>query len=419
MVSQMVIPLCSQEFNLDLVYKKLLVLSTVWIEPKSSAAGYRMLQILDLFKSLNYEVHYATTSQKSDFAFADGISTYSIELNSDSFDSFVQNLEPDAVLYDRFMVEEQFGWRVRNYFPNIPQFLDTEDLHFLRRSRAKSVRTSSDLNLFTEDAKREVAAIWRCDLTFMISQVEIDILKENFQLQENQLIYMPFIAKNVDYENHETTSFEDRCGFLSIGNFRHEPNMDAFRELRKIWPKIHQKTNAELHCYGAYPTDEVLKMSDSKIGFYVKGRADEVSHLMRKYRVLLSPIRFGAGQKGKFFDAMKYGLPSVTTSIGSEAMVFENQDWPGLISDDADGFIKAAIQMYSDKDLWENKSSERITILSENFSSNFTNVASQKVVYLEDNLLEHRKQFFLGEIMKTDQLARYKYLSKYIEAKNT
>lgn len=418
MVSQMVIPLCSQEFNLDLVYKKLLVLSSVWIEPKSSAAGYRMLQILDLFKDLGYEIHYATTSQKSEFAFVEGMFRYSIELNNDSFDAFVQDLGPDAVLYDRFMVEEQFGWRVRSFFPDIPQFLDTEDLHFLRRSRAKSARTSSDLNLFTEDAKREVAAIYRCDLTFMISKVEITILQEYFQIHQDQLVYMPFIARKEDYTNPKVSSFENRRNFMSIGNFLHEPNMDAFRELRKIWPKIHRETKAELHCYGAYPTDEVLQMSDPKIGFYVKGRAAQVEQIMSDYRILLAPIRFGAGQKGKFFDAMKNGLPSVTTPVGSEAMVFENQEWPGEVCEDMDDFVQSAVALYSSEKLWDNKSNQAGVILSQNFSSDFLKPVCNQIKSLLGNLKEHRIRFFLGEIMKTDQMARYKYLSKYIEAKN-
>jgi hypothetical protein len=59
----------------------------------------------------------------------------SIELNSSSFDDFIGELKPDVVLFDRFMVEEQYGWRVAENCPNAIRILDTEDLHFLRNAR--------------------------------------------------------------------------------------------------------------------------------------------------------------------------------------------------------------------------------------------------------------------------------------------
>ena len=41
---------------------------------------------------------------------------------------------------------------------------------------------------------------------------------------------------------------------------------------------------------------------------------------MLSYRVLLAPLRFGAGLKGKIVDAWAHGLPVVTTPIGAEGM---------------------------------------------------------------------------------------------------
>ena len=118
--------------------KKLLVIGKVWPEPESSAAGLRILQIISIFKDNGYSITFSSAASKSDFS-ADlnqlGISEQPIELNSSSFNAFVKDLRPDVVLFDRFMIEEQFGWRVAESVPDAIKILDTEDLHFLRRAR--------------------------------------------------------------------------------------------------------------------------------------------------------------------------------------------------------------------------------------------------------------------------------------------
>ena len=45
---------------------------------------------------------------------------------------------------------------------------------------------------------------------------------------------------------------------------------------------------------------------------------------------VLAPLQFGAGLKGKLLDAMLYGIPSVTTSIGAEAM-HDDLPWNGSV----------------------------------------------------------------------------------------
>ena len=54
-------------------------------------------------------------------------------------------------------------------------------------------------------------------------------------------------------------------------------------------------------------------------GFHIKGQAKTLD-IMRKYRLCLAPLRFGAGLKGKIVDSWQNGLPVVTTVIGAEGM---------------------------------------------------------------------------------------------------
>src|SRR5690606_34728233 len=146
----------------------------VWPEPKSSAAGTRMLQIIQLFQADNYSITFASPCAKSANAFnleSIGVKPVAIELNHSSFDGFVRNLNPNVVLFDRFMMEEQFGWRVLEQCPEALRILDTEDLHGLRKGRQLALKTGEPFSLnylFNDTAKRTIASIYRSDLTLII-----------------------------------------------------------------------------------------------------------------------------------------------------------------------------------------------------------------------------------------------------------
>ncbi len=321
--------------------KKLLILGTVWPEPESSAAGQRMMRLIELFSSANWSITFASTASKSNYS-ADlshlGVQTVSVKMNSSSFDSFITELKPKAVLFDRFPVEEQFGWRVAEHCPDAIRILDTEDLHCLRRARAKSVRQNKpfDINyLLQQDAaKREVASIFRSDLSLIISEFEMDILARFFGVDISILHYLPFMLDAVsDEERKQWPSFKDREGFMTIGNFKHAPNWDSVQYLRtEIWPLIrNQMPSAEMCVYGAYPTDEAQSLHQPDTGFFIEGRAEDAKSVMKKARICLAPLRFGAGLKGKLAEAMQCGTPNVTTPIGAEGMAGE-MEWSGTDS---------------------------------------------------------------------------------------
>ena len=112
--------------------KSLLIIGAVWVEPNSSAAGKRMLQLIAQFLERDYTITFASPAQKSEKAIdlsSLGVAEVVIQLNNASFNLFIAQLQPNIVLFDRFMMEEQFGWRVLENCPEALRILDTEDLH--------------------------------------------------------------------------------------------------------------------------------------------------------------------------------------------------------------------------------------------------------------------------------------------------
>ena len=401
--------------------KNLVIIGKVFPEPNSTAAGYRMIQLMDLFLTQNYQITFLSTATISENSFdlsSKNIQFQNILLNDSSFDELIKNLNPDIVVFDRFTTEEQFGWRVSEQVPNAVKILDTEDLHFLRNAREKAFRQNKILensDLINDVFKRELASILRCDLSLIISEFEMNLLIEKFKINENILFYLPLFGEVKKSE----TSFSERKNFISIGNFLHEPNWHTVLQLKKLWKDIkNQLPEAEIHIYGAYASEKVFQLHNEKEGFIIKGRAENVESVFNTGKVLLAPIPFGAGIKGKLLESMQFGLPNVTSAVGAEAM-HGNLDWNGFITDNENEFIEKAVLLYQDENIWQKSQENGFNIIENRFKKElFEPNIIHKIQEISENLESHRNQNFLGQILQHHTLQSTKYLSKWIEEKN-
>ena len=410
------------------VNQHVLILGFVWPEPNSSAAGGRMVQLISIFKDRGFEVTFASSASDSDYMIdleTLGVSKKSIALNCSSFDVFVKELNPTIVLFDRFMMEEQFGWRVAENCPDALRVLDTEDLHCLRMARQKAFkenRSFSTDDLLVEDvAKREIASILRCDISLMIAEYEMQLLKSVFKIDSNVLYYFPLLLDPITVSTIQNLPlFEDRKNFVFIGNFLHEPNWNAVQYLKEtIWPLIRkQLPEAILQIYGAYPSQKVKQLHQPKQGFYIIGRANDAQEVVRNARVVLAPLRFGAGIKGKLVEAMQCGTPSVTTTIGAESMCGD-LPWNGFIADDAQAFANKAVELYQDKMLWLKAQESGFKIIERRYLKYlFEGDLICHILNVQAHLKQHRLDNFMGTLLQHHTLTSTKYMSRWIEEKN-
>ncbi len=405
--------------------KKVLVIGYVWPEPNSSAAGSHMMSILRQFTQQNWQVEFATPSQPTEHMIDlsyEGISSQNISLNCDSFDRYILEYQPDIVLFDRFMMEEQFGWRVEKNCPQALKILDTEDLQCLRHARHqahKAGREMTQTDLFSDVAKREIAAILRCDISLIISSFERHLLVNTFKLDDTLLHHLPFMVE-LDKLPTKTRSFSERKHFMTIGNFRHAPNWDVVLYLQQIWPLIRKQIpDAELHIYGSYPPPKATALNNPKTGFLIKGWAASAFDVIEQSRVCLAPIRFGAGIKGKLLDAMIVQTPSVTTSLGSEGM-HQQEIWPGAVVDDMNDFVDAAVHLYNDEQAWLQAQQHAHRLLNSRYDSKaLSQSLINRILEVEESLLQHRLNNFTGSMLRHHTMSSTKYMSQWIAAKNT
>ena len=401
--------------------KHLVIIGTVFPEPNSTAAGKRMLQLIDFFQQEKFKVSFLSAASFSEHSFdlnSKEIEAYTIKLNDSSFENLIAELNPDIVIFDRFASEEQFGWKVSEICPNAVKILDTEDLHFLRKAREtafKQNRKLDDQDLLNDFFKREIASILRCDLSLIISEFEMDLLTEKFKIDKQILYYLPLFAE----VKPSLFSFSERKNFISIGNFLHEPNWQTVLKLKKLWPKIKSKLpEAELHIYGAYATQKALQLHNEREGFLLKGRVENVEKVFSESKVLLAPIPFGAGIKGKLLESMQYGLPNVTSTIGAEGMN-GNLPWNGFVCDDENEFVEKSVSLYQKDSDWLQLQKKGFEIIEKRFKKeDFLPQFSERLDEMSNNLEKHRNANFLGQILQHHSLQSTKYLGKWIEEKN-
>ena len=396
--------------------KHLVIIGQVIPEPASTAAGKRMMQLITAFQDEVYKITFLTTAQNIEFS--ERIDYQHIQLNDPEFKAIIKNLNPDVVLFDRFVTEEQFGWQVAECCPPALRILDTEDLHFLRKAREKTYKQRNSIqesDLINDTFKREMASILRCDLSLIISEYEMTLLTDRFNIDKNILHYLPLFAE----ENPGLAPFSKRKNFISIGNFLHEPNWQTVLKLKSIWKSIHEHLpDVEMHIYGAYAGDKVIQLHNEKEKFLVKGRAVKVEEVFNTARVMLAPIPFGAGIKGKLLESMAYGLPNITTPTGAEGM-HGDLPWNGFITTTDAEFVKQAVLLYKNESIWQQARDQGFRIIEQRFSkAQFLPALFNRINEISDALAQHRQKNFLGEILQHHTLQSTKYLSKWIQEKN-
>jgi glycosyltransferase involved in cell wall biosynthesis len=397
-----------------------LIIGKVWPEPDSTAAGRRILDIVQAFQAVGHKVSFATAARQTEHCLdleALDVSVYAVQPNNSDFDSWIAALEPELVLFDRFMIEEQFGWRVEKACPTALRVLDTSDLHCLREARRVRLKSGGELNLYNDVALREVAAIHRSDLTLMIADYEVELLIAEFGIPERQVAYLPFW---LELDEAEFKPFESRQDFMMIGSFMHPPNVDAARWFKQaIWPLIREELpQAEFHCYGAYGDRYKTEFHDPGNGFIYKGRADDALLTMQNYRVNCVPLRYGAGLKGKVFDGFQTGTPTVTTPVGAEG-INGNEAWGCTISDDPETFARTAVELYTNAEGWAKVQAQGQHIARKRFGANkwlprLTQVIETALAQMNEN----RKRHFTGRMLRHHQHRSTEYMSRWIEAKN-
>ena len=355
-----------------------------------------------------------------------GVGCVRLAPNDPGFSEFLQGLQPRVVVFDRFTTEEKFSWRVRETCPDSVRVLDTIDLHGLRLARAMAHQAHPGavpaplgwlelLDLAGDTARREIAAIYRSDLSLLTSDAEMRLLTQEAEVPERLL----HLCRLTYPELNSQLPFAARQGYSCIGNFRHPPNVDAMQWLKaEVWPLIRRlHPEGQVHIWGAHAKPHHLAWNEPKLGFHVHGYAEDPGVVLAGSRVNLAPLRFGAGIKGKIADGWWWGVPAVTTWVGAEGM---HEQWPfgGIIADTAADLAQEAVRLYHDESLWEAAAASGSRILRHLYLPEATTQAFLgRLEQLLHGQTEARARNLTGQMLWQQGLRSTEYFSRWIEAK--
>jgi glycosyltransferase involved in cell wall biosynthesis len=109
---------------------------------------------------------------------------------------------------------------------------------------------------------------------------------------------------------------------MFVGGYRHRPNVDgALWFVREVLPLV-QRQIPEIRTIlaGSFPPPAVTRLASQNV--LVTGYvADPVLEwLYRSANAAILPLRFGGGVKGKLIEALRFGVPVVTTRWGAQGL---------------------------------------------------------------------------------------------------
>lgn len=212
------------------------------------------------------------------------------------------------------------------------------DLHFMRLRREQQVTGDGRPGKEADAIERVERDLWkRCDVVLYPSEEEaaqVRAMAPNVEAMAVPLYCFDHVAEDAGF------NLGARADILFVAGFAHTPNVDAARWLvEDILPRIHARCpQVRLHLVGSNPTEEVRALAGAHV--FVLGYVDDatLTAMYQSTRVVVAPLRFGAGVKLKVLEAMAHGVPLVTTPVGAQGLsglgeVIPVSDRPERIAD--------------------------------------------------------------------------------------
>lgn len=240
------------------------------------------------------------------------------------------------------------------------------DLHYLREYRQYQLEQKEELLQYSQKSRQMESGLFETvDVIYYPSQAEIDIIQTEFKIKGKArkiALYIFDVFEKPDYY------FNERKDIMFVGGFLHQPNSDAITWfLDEVFPNVCKSVSGiKLFIAGSNPTEAIKSRTSENIvvtGFLSE---EELKQLYKKCRLVIAPLRYGAGLKGKIVEALYYGLPVVTTSIGFEGL--DGAESIISVADTAEDFAQAVIRLYTDERELTYRSMGSFEFVKANFS---------------------------------------------------
>lgn len=342
--------------------------------PDKDAGSGATLGILKSLLRLNAQVYFLPANY-ADYPGGDALRAMGIEVlagngfNNDDWVDWIKNYGGciDTVFLSRPHIAPLFIADLREHTSARLVYV-AHDLAFLRTMRQATILEDEALSQQAQhDELREIELLQQFDSRIFFSSHEVSLIESKLALPST--IYVPVFS----YPSSIRHGFcaRDREGLMFVGGFNHPPNLDGVMWfLNEVWPVFASEfdTPPPLYIVGSQMPDVLLDLADSELGLKLLPDAsrEALEEIYAKAKVAIAPLRFGAGVKGKVVEAMRYGVPVVTTTIGAEGI--DNVNSAALVADDAILFASSLLDLYRSDELSDRMSDAGERLIKDQFS---------------------------------------------------
>jgi glycosyltransferase involved in cell wall biosynthesis len=266
-----------------------------------------------------------------------------------------------AAVLSRPEIAEAMLKKVRRVTPRTLIVFDMVDAYFIRLQREYEL--SGDARVLEEAQRFEKLEM---ELARAADQVWCNSSEDKKAVAKSVSADKVIVVPTIHSLRPRRNGFDTRSGLLFVGNFLHRPNFDGVQYfIKEVFPRLRTLIpDVRLDIVGtSTPELDAYNCADIR----VRGYVPDIAPFFQNSRVLVAPLRFGAGTKGKIGDALSYGLPVVTTSVGAEGTGLSN-GIDAIIADDPETIAAAVTEVYSCEELWRKLADNGYEHVGRNFT---------------------------------------------------
>jgi GT2 family glycosyltransferase len=362
------------------IRRRALVVDDRVLAPDQDAGSARMWALIEILQELSFKVTFAAIGLARVEPYVGRLQQAGVEV---LYAPFVSSLPDhlreadslyDLVLLSRPDVGAALLDAVHHICPRARVVYDAVDLYFVRERREAELRGDAGLRAAAEARKRqEIGVIERADAVLVVSPVDRDVVRR--EAPETEMA----IVSDIKDVHGSARSFAERRDLLFVGGFAHSPNVDAVQYfVREVLPHVRRELpGVRLHVVGSNAPPEVRALASADVS--VEGYVEDLAPWLADSRVLVAPIRYGAGVRVKITLSLSHGLPVVATPMAVEGMALV----PGrdvLVAETPDELGAAVARLYRDETLWTKLSVNGLETVGRWYSREVARAALEQVV---------------------------------------
>jgi len=276
----------------------------------------------------------------------------------------------DAVLLSRPYIAIDFIEAVRRNTA-APLLYYGHDVHYLRiEEHLRTQPSDRVLRAELETAKKLEHKVWeQVDVVYYPSASETQHVRAWLDEHAPQVRCRTIAAYAFDdFPADPGSHLAERHDLIFVAGFTHLPNVDGAKWfVGEVLPHIRRRhPQIRLDLVGSNPSDEVKALHGDGVTVTGFVTDEELAARYAKARVVVAPLRFGGGMKGKVIEAMRFGVPCVTTSTGVQGL----EQTGGFLAaaDTAEEFAERVLHLLDDDAAWRQSSAAGQAFVRANFT---------------------------------------------------